>query len=137
MKTAAPVCSLPRSWAAALLLAALAATGCTSHGSPEDVARACDHQLAVSVRGAVASRLARAADPAHPRDARVDAAALDAEVAAALADPALEPRRARCRTLYAELPTSRLTCILAANDPVAINACTPQAERQRRPGVSP
>ncbi|PKN55261.1 MAG: hypothetical protein CVU56_22270 [Deltaproteobacteria bacterium HGW-Deltaproteobacteria-14] len=57
--------------------------------------------------------------------------ALAAAVADALADASGQASLERCRALYAELPEERLVCILGADDPVAINACTPQADRHR------
>ena len=128
----------PSARRAALRTAALAlalTAGCAGHGTPEQVARACEHQLSLSTRAAAAARLAREAAPDGPRRSAPtppDPATLAAAVAARLATPATQQSLERCRALYAELPVARLDCVLAARDPVAVNACMPQADRQRR-----
>lgn len=111
-----------------LLFAALLGGACSGRGSAEQVAHACEHQLTVAKRGAIAARMrASGTDPESADGQR----ALTGAIAEALADPSGQASLERCRTLYAELPQERLECILGANDPVAINACTPQADRHR------
>jgi|GEM_PF-2952170 len=106
----------------------LATSACGSHGTPEEVAAACEHQLSVAKRDAIAAHMrARGEDPTT----RAGLASLEAELRAALAEASAQQSLSRCRTLYTDLSSDRIQCILGADDPVAINACMPQADRKR------
>ncbi|TNF32648.1 MAG: hypothetical protein EP329_09530 [Deltaproteobacteria bacterium] len=102
--------------------------GCSGHGTAEQVAAACEHQLTVAKRGTVAAAMRAAGEDPASESGR---AALEQRLREVLAEESAQQSLTRCRTLYAELSEERLTCILGATDPVAINACTPQADRRR------
>lgn len=110
-----------------VILSGLGLTSC-GRGTPEQIAAACEHQLTVAKRGSIAAGMRAGGEDPTSASGR---ATLEERLRAALAEESAQQSLARCRTLYAELDEERLECILAADDPVAINACTPQADRHR------
>ncbi len=121
-------------YALVVALCALFGGACSDKASPEEVERACRHQLTVATWTGYEVRLKQEgvtpATVAPEQWQRVRAEA-QADIDARLASEQGQRSLAKCQQVYAQLSSSRIECILAASDAVSINSCMPQAEGRR------
>ncbi len=123
----------PKTVVLAVAITTLGIGACASKASPEEVERACRHQLSVATWTGYQVRLKHegvtpaSVPPEEWQRIRADA---QTDIDARLASPEGQQSLAKCKKVYAQLSAGRIECILGASDAVSVNNCMPQAEKR-------